>query len=142
MLPVLIGAFVGKSFAEIVFSRAVMLMFVWLLLPWLASWAAISHLHAPWAGYAAGMGTMLAMLAFACTPRPGRTRLALLEGLLLWSGLIMLVAVVRLLFAVIAEGFVAGVVAQARWIGFGLAAIALAALAQWRIDAAMEGEAT
>jgi len=139
MLPVLIGAWAGKSFAEIVFSRAVMLMFVWLLLPWIGSWIAISHLHAPWAGYAAGIGTMLAMIAFACTPRPGRTRLALLEGLLLWSGLIVLVAIVRMLFAVIAEGFIAGVVAQARWIGFGLAAIALAGLARWRIDAATEG---
>jgi len=142
MFGLLVGAFVGKSFAEIIFSRPVMLMVVWLLVPWIASSVAIGELHAPAAGYAAGIGTILVMLVFACMPRPGRTRLALLEGLLLWSGVIMLVAIGRLLFAVLSKGFVAGLGAELRWIGFGLGAVALAGLAQWRIDAAMEGEAT
>ena len=121
-------------------SRVLTVMGAWIIMPWLASTVALNAVHAAWAGYAAGFSTMAAMLAFASMPRPGPTRLALLEGLTLWCSLALIVAVVRVAFHAIGAGFVAALAGEPKWIGIGLAAVALAGVARWRIDAAMEGE--
>lgn len=137
-----IGWLLGGTHDGQRFGRVLTFMGAWIVLPWIASWAAFSHINAPWAGYAAGLSVIAAMLAFACAPRPGPTRLALLEGMVLWCSLALLVAIVRVAFHMIGAGFVAGLVGEAEWIAIGLAAVALAGLAHWRIDAAMEGEPT
>lgn len=134
MLPFLLGAYAGKAFGEIVFSRAILLMLVWCLIPWAASSAAIGAFHAPAAGYAAGIATMLALLLFATSNPRTAAREALLEGLTLWCGLAIILAVLRVMVHMIGMGPVAGLIHEARWTMFGMAAVAVAAFAGWRIE--------
>jgi len=110
-------------------------MGVWIVIPWVASAFALSRLHVPWVGYVAGLSTMAAMLAFAA----GRTNLALLEGLILWCTLALIVAAARVVVHMLGAGIAAGLAGEAKWIGIGMGAIALAGLARWRIEAAMKG---
>jgi hypothetical protein len=116
-----------------------MLMLVWMVLPKIASEVTYLWVPVKVAGLAAALGTMAAMAAFACMPRPSPARLALLEGMLLWAMLIMIIAVVRVFFAVISIGLVAGLSHQLTWIGYGAGALALASLAQCRIGEALAG---
>ncbi len=51
----LIGAFVGTSIGEIIFSRTILLMAVWVVVPWIASATALSHIHTPAADYVANV---------------------------------------------------------------------------------------
>jgi len=130
-----IGWLLGGTHCGQRLGRVLTAMGAWIVLPWIASWAALAHIHEPWAGYVAGLATMGAMLAFACTPRPGPTRVALLEGLVIWSTLALLVTIVRVAFHMIGAGFVATITQEWKWIGIGMASVALAALAHWRIEA-------
>ena len=141
MLPFFVGWILGGSHDGRRLSRALTVMGAWVVLPWLASMAALNAVHAPWAGYAAGLSTMAAMMGFASTPRPGPTRLALLEGLTLWCSLALIVAVERVAFHVIGAGFVAGIAGEPKWIGVGLGAVALAGFARWRLEVAREDDA-
>jgi hypothetical protein len=128
-MGLLIGVFAGKTIIDVIFSRA-----VFLVLPWAAASAAIALVHAPAAGYVAGIAALVAMLLFATTPPLGRVRLALIEGMMVWCGLAMVIATVRLLVHMIGMGLVAGFVHELRWIAIGMGAVAVAGLAEWRFE--------
>ena len=100
----LVGVFAGRTILDVVFSRSVMLALAWMLIPWAAASAAIGVFHAPAAGYVAGIVALVAAVLFATTPPLGRLRLALLEGMMIWCGLTMLVAIARV--AIIVAGSV------------------------------------
>lgn len=136
-----IGWLLGGSSDGRRLERALAVMGIWIILPWAASAFALSRLHAPWAGYAAGLSMMAVMLVFAAMPRLNRTKLALLEGLILWCTLALTVVVVRVAFHMLAMGILAGLVGETKWIGIGMGSVALAGMARWRIEAAMEDEA-
>jgi len=135
-----VGWLLGGSSDGRRLGRALAIMGIWIILPWAASAFALSRLHAPWAGYAAGLSMMAAMLTFAAMPRLSRTKLALLEGLILWCTLALIVTAVRVAFHMLGAGIVAGLAGETKWIGIGMGAVALAGLARWRIEAAMEDE--
>jgi len=135
----LIGVFAGRTIMDVVFSRAVLLALVWALVPWAAASTAIGLVHAPAAGYAAGIAALVVMLLFATTPPSGRVRLALLEGMMVWCGLVMIVAAVRLVFHMIGMGVVSGLIHELRWISFGMAAVAVAGFAEWRFERSSSG---